>query len=354
MTMPRIHQHVIKRDGDRYLYLFSRAPKQYQQFDGLPAIAGGAAHLRQNPLSGEWVAVSSMRQGRTFLPDQAECPFCVMDGFGPSTDIPVDDYEIAIFTNRFSALIGAPPPPPSLGIPTAPGLGLCEVISYSATHDASRATICVERISLLIEAISTRVAALFAINGIAHVLPFENKGREIGVTIDHPHGQIYALSHIPDMVARNAATFAKSNPLAVAIDKVPDALVISRNACGIAFVPEWARYPFEVWVVPFRRVGRPDELRDDEIDGFAELLDIVAKKLDAVFATPMPLTMGWQVAPLGYEDNFHFHCVFQPLRRSKTKLKYLAAVEQIAGFFLLDLAPERAAAIINGLEQPDD
>ena len=131
-------------------------------------------------------------------------------------------------------------------------------------------------------------------------------------------------------------------------------LVISRNDHGVAFVPEWARYPFEICVVPFRRVACPAEMTGDEIAGFAALLDEAAKKLDAVFEAPMPLTMGWHIAPLGYEDVFHFHCVFQPLKRSRTKMKYLAAVEQITGLFLLDLPSEQAAAILNGLEQPDE
>jgi UDPglucose--hexose-1-phosphate uridylyltransferase len=95
-------------------------------------------------------------------------------------------------------------------------------------------------------------------------------------------------------------------------------------------------------------------MTDAEIAGFAGLLDEAAKKLDAVFEMPMPLTMGWHMAPLGYEDVFHFHCVFQPLKRSRTKMKYLAAVEQITGLFLLDLPPEQASAILNGLEQPDE
>ena len=348
------NRKIINRSGGGRMCLYSMKPRIYHHFEGLPSVESMPPHLRQHPLTGEWIGVAAARQGRTFLPNQAECPFCVMRDGGSVTDIPVDDYEIAIFTNRFSALSALPDLPPQLGVATAPGLGFCEVVSYSATHDASLATIGVERIGLLIEAIGAQASDLFAIDGIQYVLYFENCGQEIGVTIDHPHGQIYALSHIPKLMEQQAKAFRVGNPLMDAIMCMADKLVVSRNDYGLAFVPEWARYPFEICVVPFRRVAVPAEMTDPEIGGFAALLDEAAKKLDAVFEAPMPLTIGWHMAPLGYEDVFHLHCVFQPLKRSRTKMKYLAAVEQITGFFLLDLPPEKAAAILNGLEQPDE
>ncbi len=347
------YKHIVYRSGGRRLYLYSRKPRLYNHFDGLPAVDSVSSHLRCHPLTGDWVGISAARQQRTFLPNQAECPFCVMREGGPLTDIPVDAYEVAIFTNRFAALSAMPDLPPELGVATAPGLGICEVISYSDTHNASFATIGIDRIGLLIEAIGAEAANLLEVDGVQYVLPFENQGRETGVTIDHPHGQIYALPHIPVRMERQAEAFRVGNPLMDAIAGMAEELVISRNDHGVAFVPEWAKYPFEICVVPFRRVARPAEMNDDEIVGYAALLDEAAKKLNSVFDAPMPLTMGWHIAPLGYEDVFHFHCVFQPLKRSRTKMKYLAAVEQITDLFLLDLPPERAAAILNGLEQPD-
>lgn len=348
------YRKIIDRSGGRRLCLYSREPRYYRHFDGLPEVNSVSPYLRRHPLTGDWIAIAAARQQRIFLPNQAECPFCVMHDGGPLTDIPVDAYEVAVFTNRFAALSALPDLPPELEVATAPGLGICKVISYSDAHDANLATIGAERISLLIEAIGAEATDLFQVDGIKYVLPFENRGREIGVTIDHPHGQIYALSHIPERIERQAKAFDDGNPLLDAIDSIAEELVISCNAYGIAFVPEWARYPFEICVLPFRRVAYPAEMTGEETAGYAALLDEVAKKLDAVFEAPMPLTMGWHIAPLGYEDVFHFHCVFQPLKRSRTKMKFLAAVEQITGLFLLDLPPEQAAAILNGLEQPDD
>ena len=113
-------------------------------------------------------------------------------------------------------------------------------------------------------------------------------------------------------------------------------------------MPPWARYPFEIWVVPHERVPDMSQLDPVARREFASLLDMAAQRLDAVFDAPMPYTFSWQLAPRGYEDTFHFHCIFQPLRRGRSKLKFLASVEQFTGFFLVDLPPERAADILNG------
>lgn len=348
------HLETVARSGGRRLCLYSAAARDYEIFEGLPAVDSSSAHMRRHPLTGEWIGHASARQGRTFLPNVADCPFCCMTADSDLTDIPVDDYEVAIFSNRFSALTPSPDAPPELGIETAPGRGICEVISYSADHDASLSTIGVERLTLLVAAVGAQATDLLRNDAIQYVLPFENRGREIGVTIDHPHGQIYALSHVPTVVARMAESFQSANPLADMVHTVSDDLVLHKNEVGIAFTPEWARYPFEVWVAPYRRVASPDDLSPEEQAGFAALMDVAAKKLDAVAGGVMPLTMSWQIAPKGHEAHFHFHCQFQPLKRSKTKQKFLASVEQFTGFFLVDLPPEQAARILNGEAEADE
>ena len=347
-------KHIIDRGGGRTLRLYSNAPREYIAFEGLPPVDSSSAHLRWHPLREEWIGYSSARQGRTFLPNQAECPLCAMTENGPVTDIPVDDYEIAIFTNRFSALSATPAPPPALGIETLAGKGYCDVVSYSSDHHASFANIGVSRIALLIEAIADRCAEIYQDPDICWALPFENRGREIGVTLDHPHGQIYALSQLPNAVQAQAQAFQKANPLADLKTDIPKNLVIAENQTGMAFCPEWARYPFEVWVAPYRQMAGPAAMTEDDRKGFAALMATVAGLLDGVFDAPMPYVMSWQIAPKTYEAEHHFHCVFQPLKRSRGKQKYLASVEQFTGFFLVDLPPERAADILNGKADADE
>ena len=273
---------------------------------------------------------------------------------GPLTDIPVDDYEIAIFTNRFSSLSANPAPPPSLSIDAVKGKGYCDVVSYSPDHNASFASIGRDRIELLIEAIGDRCREIYQDPEILWALPFENRGREIGVTLDHPHGQIYALSHLPQAIKTQAEAFIAANPLKDLKADIPRHLAIAENETGMAFCPEWARYPFEVWVAPYQRYADPTEMTADDQSGFADLMATAAEKLDAVFDAPMAYVMSWQIAPKTYEDHHHFHCVFQPLKRSRQKQKYLASVEQFTGFFLVDLPPERSADILNGKAEADE
>ena len=345
---------IIDRGGDRVLHLYAQAPKEYQHFDGLPPVKGDDAHMRWHPVRREWVGYAAARQGRTHLPNQADCPLCPMHSPDMPSDIPVDDYEVAIFTNRFSAFSLNAQNTILDGVETCAGIGQCEVISYSADHKASLSTIGIERIALLIRAIGDRIQDLYNHDDIIWSLPFENRGREIGVTLDHPHGQIYSLSILPEPMKRQADAMAEDKPLAGLADRLDPALLLDKADSAIAYVPPWARYPFESWVMPKRQIDGPHQLSDDEVMGLAKMIDSTAKKLDGANEGPMPYTLAWQIAPKGYEGQFHFHLTFQPLKRSKSKQKYLASVEQISSLFLVDLPPERAALILRGEENADE
>ena len=345
---------IIDRGGNRVLHLYAQAPKKYQHFDGLPPVKGDDAHMRWHPVRREWVGYAAARQGRTHLPNQADCPLCPMHSPDMPSDIPVDDYEVAIFTNRFSAFSLNAQNTILDGIETCAGIGQCEVISYSADHKASLSTIGIERIALLIRAIGDRIQDLYNHDDIIWSLPFENRGREIGVTLDHPHGQIYSLSILPEPMKRQADAMAEDKPLAGLADRLDPALLLDKADSAIAYVPPWARYPFESWVMPKRQIDGPHQLSDDEVIDLAKMIDSTAKKLDGANEGPMPYTLAWQIAPKTYEGQFHFHLTFQPLKRSKSKQKYLASVEQITSLFLVDLPPERAARILRGEENADD
>ena len=171
--------------------------------------------------------------------------------------------------------------------------------------------------------------------------------------MEHPHGQIYSFGHIPETIKRQSENQIQ-NPLSETITQIPKELILHENKSGVCFVPRWARYPFEIWIAPHRRVSQVYDLDDEEIKNLSHLLLESSKMLDKVFNDPMPYTLAWQLAPKGYQDSHHLHWCFQPIKRSKTKLKYLAGVEQITGFYLVDLPPERSARILRGEEQPDE
>ena len=226
---------IIDRGGNRVLHLYAQAPKKYQHFDGLPPVKGDDAHMRWHPVRREWVGYAAARQGRTHLPNQADCPLCPMHSPDMPSDIPVDDYEVAIFTNRFSAFSLNAQNTILDGIETCAGIGQCEVISYSADHKASLSTIGIERIALLIRAIGDRIQDLYNHDDIIWALPFENRGREIGVTLDHPHGQIYSLSILPEPMKRQADAMAEDKPLADLADRLDPALLLDKADSAVSY-----------------------------------------------------------------------------------------------------------------------
>ena len=351
--MPDLFIKRLNPGQGKELILYSKKDYDYKVFEGLPSVSGNQTHLRFHPTRFEWVGYSTTRQNRTFLPDAHDCPLCPMSDNKEPSDIPVDQYEVAIFTNRFSSFQLSENKAPSLEIETNQASGTCDVISYSANHHDEFSKLSTERVELIIQALSNRTRDLYGNSKIEYILPFENKGKEIGVTLDHPHGQIYSFGHIPEIIKKQAIV-QQSNPLKKYLGNIPKELILKKNSSAISFVPRWARYPFEIWVVPLRRASNVFELSDTEQHDLAELMLEASKKLDRVFNSSMPYTLAWQLSPKGFEDSHHFHVCFQPIRRSKTKLKYLAGVEQITGFFLVDLPPERSARILRGQEKPDE
>ena len=191
--MNKIFIETIERGDGKKLYLYSQNKVNYKTFSGLPPVEGNQTHLRFHPTRSEWVAYSTSRQNRTFLPNAMECPLCPMDSEEKASDIPVDQYEVAIFTNRFSSLRMEETDVPELEIPTQSATGTCDVISYSSNHKDQFSELSQERIGLILKAVAHRSKELCNNSHIEYVLPFENKGKEIGVTLEHPHGQIYSF-----------------------------------------------------------------------------------------------------------------------------------------------------------------
>ena len=189
---------TIERDKGRKLYLYSSHKREYNEIESLSSIDQNNQHLRWNSLRNEWVFYSPVRQKRTFLPNVSNCPLCPSQKDGMKTDIPVSDYEIAVFDNRFSALSFNPPNIKiEKNIDFSSAYGSCEVISYSQDHNTTFHSLTIEHVSLLIKVWSDRFTKLMQNPNINYVIPFENKGKEIGVTLEHPHGQIYlSLIHI--------------------------------------------------------------------------------------------------------------------------------------------------------------
>ena len=326
----------------------------YGAFSGVPEWGTGRtehqtafSHLRWHPVRREWVVYSAHRQTRTYKPPSNVCPFCPE---APDGEIPVKDFSIAVFDNRFSSLqpdAPEPAPIPGLDIPVGRAAGNCEVIVYSADHNASMGTLAQERRELLVRVWADRVRALMEIPAVKAVMPFENRGEEAGVTLHHPHGQIYAFSFLPPIMETMAKSFREGCDLTKLTEL--ESYSVAQTSTASAFVPPFARFPYEVWIVPKRFRPSPAALDAEEVRDCASLLACVAQRYDAFFGRACPYVMIVYAAPRGMEECFPFHIQFYPLLRAPQKLKFLAGCELGAGSFLVDILPETAAQSLRNI-----
>lgn len=322
------------------------------------------ASMRQDVLTGEWVSIASNRQNRVFMPPPDQDPLAPASAANPS-EIP-SNYDVAVFENR------SPSFGPALTHENAPAgladlaeigigrsrtsVGRCEVVCFSPDHEGSFGSQTVSRARTVIEAWAHRTAALSAMPGIQQVFPFENRGAEIGVTLPHPHGQIYAYPFVTP----------RTRTLLRSIDAVgPDLFarvleheqtgdrVVLRGEHFTAFVPFAARWPIEVHVLPHRHVPDFAALTEAEKDELAPFYRRLLRGIDALYPTPTPYIAAWHQAPVhvGRETVRLMLQVTSP-RRGADRLKYLAGSEAAMGAFIGDVAPEAQAAFIReGIEK---
>ncbi|NBB83405.1 MAG: galactose-1-phosphate uridylyltransferase [Alphaproteobacteria bacterium] len=342
---PAVHRREhVKPDGRR-LWVYGRCPHDRPVLADIDPVPAPTPHRRWHPLRREWVTYAPARQTRTFKPPAEYCPLCPTRAGGFATEVPFDAFDVAVFENRFPALhAAAPPPPQGLPVPTAPAHGACEVLVYTSAHQGSLAGLSQDRRELLVGVWADRYTDLLARDDVRFVLPFENRGEAVGVTLHHPHGQIYAFPDVPPLIAPAVAAFREGPVLAELIAGMGDAYTVAERSSMIAFVPPFARFPYEVWIAPRRPVPGPWAFTQAETADFADLLGQVVGRYDALFDRPFPYILSLHAAPKGEAGTFHFHAQFYPPLRTADKLKYLAGVEQAAGAFLVDALPEEKAA----------
>ncbi|MDZ8201049.1 galactose-1-phosphate uridylyltransferase [Microbacterium sp. SSW1-59] len=321
------------------------------------------ATMRRDVLTGDWVSIASSRQNRAFLPPAHLDPLAPQTPTNPS-EVP-SLYDVAVFENKspsfgpaLSEATGDAPaaddPPRSLDDLDAPGLGRtrtsvgrCEVVCFSPEHAGSFGTQSATRARTVIEAWADRTAALSALPGIAQVFPFENCGEEIGVTLQHPHGQIYSYPYITP----------RTQSLLRSIDREGTDLfarILDFEAAGprvvleaehwLAYVPFAARWPIEVHLVPRRHVADFTELSNAERDELATVYLRLLRGVDALYDTPTPYIAAWHQAPVAVgRDSVRLHLQLTSPRRAADKLKYLAGSEAAMGAWIGDIPPETAA-----------
>ena len=338
----------IKRDG-RELFLYGY---RAHTLDPLPEQGGDVAkggQLRYHPLRQEWNIYAAHRQNRTFKPSAADNPLAPSTAGAESTEIPFTDFELAVFENKFTSLHSdAPNPPEVIGTQTAKAVGRCDVVVYGPKARGNLHAMGQDRRQLLVATWIDRYEALFAA-GHKFVLPFENRGDEVGVTLAHPHGQIYAFPFVPLVQKSAAQAFRAGYDLAAQMQKFSSDYAVTSAGDVQAFCPPYARFPFEVWLAPrLRRAGLWDMTRE-ELDGFAHLLGDMTRRYDLHFGRDTAYMLSLHAAPVGEESRFHFTAQFYPILRGPQRVKYLASVEQSTGAFTVDVMPEAAALTLRAL-----
>ena len=330
------------------------------------------ATMRRDVLTGDWVSVASARQNRAFLPPVDLDPLAPQTPTNPS-EVP-SRYDVAVFENKSpsfgpalsvphgdalvgslgEALVGTDPPrdlddlaAPGLGR-TRTSIGRCEVVCFSPEHAGSFGSLTPTRARTVIEAWADRTAVLSALPGVEQVFPFENRGEAIGVTLPHPHGQIYAYPYITPRTTSLLAAIDREGPdLFARILEFERAgeRVILEGEHWTAFVPFAARWPIEVHLLPNRHVADFAETTDAERDELAPLYLRLLRGVDALYASATPYIAAWHQAPVHLaRDTARLHLQLTSPRRAADKLKYLAGSEAAMGAWIADIPPETAAA----------
>lgn len=335
-------REYIKADG-RMLRLYGHEPHTLAAIDEASENLPHGGEVRYHPLRYEWNVYAAHRQNRTFKPSLADDPLAPSKTGMPTTEIPFSDFELAIFDNKFAAYHPQACDAAAVnGLEAEPARGKCEVVVYGPEAQGSLHSIGQDRRRVLIAALLDRYEGLFS-SGCRYVLPFENRGDEVGVTLHHPHGQIYGFERIPSVQQRAIDAFANGYDLSREIALAMPDYGLSEDGGIAAFVPRYARFPYEVWLAPRNCRQGPWDCSDEELEGLAFWLGEITRRYDTLFEGPAATMMAFHAAPAAGAPGFHFTVQFYPLLRAPGRVKYLASVEQHTGTFTVDVMPEEAA-----------
>jgi UDPglucose--hexose-1-phosphate uridylyltransferase len=352
-------QHLLKPDR-RSLTLYSRTAITTSLAPSpSPDPVQANPHLRWHPLRGEWVAYASHRQGRTFLPPPKYNPLAPTQNSQHPTELPAGAYDIAVFDNRFPTLTLDAHSAPPLIVETLPANGACEVVVFTQDPTQSLSTLPLDHLELLLEVWGDRTQVLGDLPQIQYVLPFENKGAEVGVTLNHPHGQIYAYSQIPPIPAQmliQQQHYFQEHHQSLLLHLIQKEIadrqrILYLDEEAIAWVPVCARYPYEVWIAPRQPCSDFTALTPHQRHSLARALKTVLLKYDGLWQRSFPYLMAWFQAPTDGipHPECQLHGEFYPPYRAANKLKYLAGTELAAGLFANDTLPEAIAQELQGI-----
>ncbi len=292
------------------------------------------AELRWHPLTKDWVMIASHRQNRPQMPKDW-CPFCPGSGKVP------DEYDVYEYDNDFPALSQDPPEPDDVAndfFKVRPAYGKCEVILYSSGHTITVPELSVDHVTKLVNLWAERFRAISADEKIKYVFIFENRGAVVGVTMPHPHGQIYGYSVIPkkiELEVASAKEYRAEHDRCIFCDMLKaevefEKRVIFRNEHFTVFLPFFTEYPYGVYIMSNAHKQNIAEFNEEERRALAKTIRDTAGMLDSLFDYQFPYMMCMHNAPVNGEDTepyYHFHIEFFPPMRSADKQKFNASSE---------------------------
>ncbi len=338
--MKKIYKRKFERNDKRHLVLYGYKEHTEAAHKEIDITPEPSPHMRWNPSRQEWVTYSATRKGRTAFPPKEYCPFCPGAELNFPTEIPFKNFEIAIFPNRWASFNTNNIKRSIENLDVKSSDGQCEVVVYSSNHLDTIAQMPLDRLELLFNAWADRYLKLLQRKDIKYVMPFENRGEECGVTLHHPHGQIYAFPFIPPVIQKEIEVFNKENFILKLMNDLEKKYFVYQDDYVIATVPPFARYAYEVWIIPKRQIPGPWEFTDQEYKSFAKALQKVVKGYDSFLGKKCPYIMGLHAAPTINDKTFHFHMEFYPPFRNNDNPKVLAGSETMAGVYIMDVFPE--------------
>jgi UDPglucose--hexose-1-phosphate uridylyltransferase len=323
---------------------------------------------RWHPLREEWVIVAAHRNNRPWVGETVEgharkvpqyvpdCPLCA--GNSRVSGVRNPDYTgVFVFDNDMPCV--GPKAPRDLPQPAGiyrnrPSEGIARVVCYTPRHDMTLAELEGEQVVALLVAWQEQYRDLGARPEVNHVLMFENKGEVVGVSNPHPHCQIYATNFVFKTIENEAAISQRFwdehrrvlMEEIIAAERADGRRILSQNDSAVAFIPYFARYAYETFVVPRQAHASLADLSRAELKDLAGVLQEVLIRFDNLWKMSFPYVMALHQAPTDgrRHEGFHFHIEFHPPLRKPNLLKYLAGPEIGGGSFLSDTSPEEKAA----------
>jgi UDPglucose--hexose-1-phosphate uridylyltransferase len=347
-----MHRRVLTKPDGRLLTLYARQPLPDDLVAPSPSTAPHKPnpHLRWHPLRAEWVAYASHRQHRTFLPPPEYNPLAPDTSPGEPTEVAAGPWEVAVFENLFPTFAMTAGDPPESTVATAPARGICEVVVFTQDPSTTLGRLPLGHLELIVDVWADRYDELARLEDVRYVFPFENRGVEVGVTLHHPHGQIYAYPFIPPIPARELQQqreYYARHGRGLLQDFVASEIAAGTRTVYVgphvaAFMPVCARYSYEIWIAPMRPAPSFAALTLEERRDFARALKTTLLKFDGLWQRPFPYILAIHQAPTDGQAHpeAHLHAEFYPAYRMPGRLKYLAGSEVGAGVFTADTVPE--------------